>query len=53
MALGDFINFKEPMKCFDVNHAVHAPIALQHNEELSIPVEPVLKVFVKFTEMYF
>lgn len=53
MALAEFAKFRESVKYFDVDRAVHVPTALQHNDELSIPVEPVLKVvnvFVLFTK---
>nr|CUU98261.1 hypothetical transcript [Hymenolepis microstoma] len=43
MALAEFVKFKEPTKYFDVDHALHAPLDLQHNDELSISIEPVLK----------
>lgn len=45
MALAEFVKFKEPLSFFDTDPAVHAPVALEHNGELTIPVEPVLKVF--------
>ncbi|VDM33876.1 unnamed protein product [Hydatigera taeniaeformis] len=47
MALAEFVKFPEGLSFFDTGSAVLAPQSLEHNEELSIPVEPVLKGFLK------
>ena len=46
MALADFVKFDGPPMFRDVGPAVHVPSTLEHNDELSIPVEPVLKVII-------
>ena len=46
MALADFVQFEEPLKFHDVDLAIHASSTIEHNEELSIPVEPVMKVVI-------
>ncbi|EUB57790.1 Proteasome subunit beta type-5 [Echinococcus granulosus] len=47
MALAEFVKFKEPLSFVNTDPAIHAPAPLEHNDELSIPVEPVIKGFME------